>query len=327
MFVSSACVCLPSSAGAPRMLLYTIRCLHHLGYDMTDEENMDSAIDKAYEKLCSVDAVTSDLLISNTEGVDLKNAWLRLLLCGEFGVEVNMLDEIDVNSRKLLISDLLRHLNIYITRDGMKTSENFRIQMFDFVRRFARRYFARNAVVPLFYKIYETPGVDAARLLEGLVWQRLLARHACGLTEWRELLPMLKNSRLAPRTALLNKPPVRTCPKITDKSSKVNEEMSEADWLERKTLRPQDFSNFMTAVSPNYLYIPSGMSKSAHTIVSQQEWKLELQQKAFTSTQLSFWTLLCIHFLTRLYETGLHSFLMTSQHKTNTHPFFYAKPA
>ena len=288
----SACVCLPSSAGAPRMLLYTIRCLHHLGYDMTDEENMDSAIDKAYEKLCSVAAVTSDLFISNMQGVDLKNAWLLLLLCGEFGVEVNMLDEIDVNSRKLLISDLLRHLNIYITRDGMKTCENFRIQMFDFVRRFARRYFARNAVVPLFYKIYETPGVDAARLLEGLVWQRLLARHACGLTEWRELLPMLKNSRLAPRTALLNKPPVRTCPKITERSSKVNEEMSEADWLERKTLRPQDFSNFMTAVSPNYLYIPSSMSKSADTIVSQQEWKLELQQKAFTSTQLSFSTLL-----------------------------------
>ena len=48
----------------------------------------------------------------------------------------------------------------------------------------------------------------------------------------------------------------------------------------------------MTAVSPNYLYIPSGMSKSADTIISQQEWKLELQQKAFTSTQLSFSTLL-----------------------------------
>jgi len=132
------------------MLLYTIRCLRHLGYDMTDEENMDSAIDKAYEKLCLVPVVTSDLFISKTEGVDLKNAWLWLLLCGEFGVEVNMLEEIDVNSRKLLISDLLRDLNIYITRDGMKTSENFRIQMFDFVRRFARRYFARNAVVPLF---------------------------------------------------------------------------------------------------------------------------------------------------------------------------------
>ena len=110
------------------MLLYTIRCLHHLGYDMTDEENIDSAIDKAYEKLCLVDIVTSDLFITETEGADLKNAWLRLLLCGEFGVVLNMLEEIDVNSRKLLISDLLRDLNIYITRDGMKRSENFRIQ-------------------------------------------------------------------------------------------------------------------------------------------------------------------------------------------------------
>ena len=49
----------------------------------------------------------------------------------------------------------------------------------------------------------------------------------------------------------------------------------------------------------------------------------------------------CIYFLTRLYETGLHSFLMTSQHKTGTHPsismtsqhktgtiiHFYDKPA
>ena len=54
---------------------------------MTDEENIDSAIDKAYEKLCLVDIVTSDLFITETEGADLKNAWLRLLLCGEFGVE------------------------------------------------------------------------------------------------------------------------------------------------------------------------------------------------------------------------------------------------
>ena len=144
---------------------------------MTDEENMDSAIDKAYEKLCSVDAVTSDLLISKTEGVDLKNAWLRLLLCGEFGVEVNMLDEIDVNSRKLLISDLLRHLNIYITRDGMKPSENFKIQMFDFVRRFARRYFARNAVVRFF-----------TRSMKHLVWTLPVCWKAwSGSASWRDM--------------------------------------------------------------------------------------------------------------------------------------------
>ena len=55
--------------------------------------------------------------------------------------------------------------------------------------------------------------------------------------------------------------------------------MSEADWLERKTLRPQDFSNFMTAVSPNYLYIPSGMSKSADTIISQQEMEAGVATK------------------------------------------------
>ena len=109
-----------STGGAPRLLLYSIRCLHHLTLtnsltDLSLEDKMDDAMDLVYEKLCLVAIVTSVLFIAKTEQKDLQRAWLRLLVYAELGVELKSESEMQLSStEKISVSQLLRVLNVCI---------------------------------------------------------------------------------------------------------------------------------------------------------------------------------------------------------------------
>ena len=292
-----------ATGGAPRLLLYSIRCLHHLTLtnsltDLSSENKIEDAISLVYEKLCLVSIVTSELFIAKTEKQDLQRAWLGLLMYAELGVELKYEDQMVLSStEKISMSQLLQVLNVYITGDGTTgssdpSSKSFKVHIFDFVRRFAKQHFADDPAIPLFYKSGSW-SQGASPLLELLVEQRLLVRYSVGFQQWRELLPMLKNSKLANDKAVLNEErPVRTFGKVTTQGTALPESkqnMSEEEWLSLKTMRPEDFGDFMSAVAPNYLYSQGDRaSSSADSIVSQEGWKLELQAKALTSKALSW---------------------------------------
>ena len=300
-----------ATGGAPRLLLYSLRCLHHLTItnsltDLSNEKNIEDAMDLVYEKLCLVSMVTSELFVAKTETQDLQRAWLGLLMYAELGVELKQEDQMQLSStKKISMGELLRLLNVYVTGDGTTSlssdpsSKSFKVHIFDFVRRFAKQHFADDPAIPLFYKSGSgsqgaSASASASALLEVSVEQRLLVRYSVGSKQWRELLPMLKNSKLANDKAVLNAEcPVRTFPKVTTRGTVLSREskqnMSEEEWLSLKTIRREDFADFMSAVAPNYLYSQGDRaSSSADSIVAQEGWKLELQAKALTSKALGW---------------------------------------
>lgn len=297
------------TGGAPRLLLYTLRYLYHQKPDFSTPEAVDMAMSKCYVCFKSIAAVGRDIFITSgvqvsPEATALKDAWLQLLVLAQLKVPVKINSMIVTGTGQYPVEKLLSVLNVYITRgsnpvESAAEVENvsFYVDIMDFVKVFVLESYAQDFRTPLFFGDSAGAGLSADDVLERLVEHRIIVQ-AClaDNVTWKQLLsPLFDKSKHAGDAVQLDKhAPIKWMPAATSTAKgDVTSEDTEEQVLQRLTIPPDSFGKVVKEkLRSNRIYRPRPKSGSADTIIKQENFVLEIQDKSGLAAPLD-WATVC----------------------------------
>ncbi|CAE7828132.1 unnamed protein product [Symbiodinium sp. CCMP2592] len=259
------------TGGAPRLLLYTLRYLYSWKPNLSTPHAVDVAMSDAYSCFKGIDMVARDIFITGVENspeataVKMPGSSSWCLRASENAAEVK--------------------------------DASFYIDIMDFIKIFVMETYEQNFRTPLFFGDSAGAGLSADDVLERLVEHRIIVQ-AClaDKTTWKALLsPLLDKSKHAGKGVQLDKrAPIKWMPAATA-ACKVNvtNEDTEGQVLQRSTIPPQSLTKVVNdKLRSNRIYRPRPKSKSADTIIKQEDFVLEIQDKSGLAAPLE-WAAVC----------------------------------
>ena len=279
------------TGGAPRLLLYTLRYLHHAQPNLSTPEAIDKAMGEAFHAFCGVDAVAQDLFFRGSNA-GLLEAWKFLLVMAKFNITCTRETKIPVGDGEIQMETLLQSLNVYI-RPGLEEGQ-FYVEVVQFVERYVQAKYDRDFRVRLLFGECESPGGQAQCVLERLVEHRIIVDACLGpeTQTWKQLAhPLLDNIEYGKEMVHIDRgAPIVMIPKFTNRTHKqLDANITEWDVLNMATLHHESLTWVMTAVvRSGRIYRPREMSRSADTFIKQPRFLLEIQDKSGVSAGLTF---------------------------------------
>ncbi|CAE7914272.1 unnamed protein product, partial [Symbiodinium necroappetens] len=285
------------TGGSPRLLVYSLRALHHLlesqkGEDAEhlDAEKTETIMEKVYHILArEVPQVASEVFLASRDEAEWRQTWLYLILLAQLRVPCNREMKLPVGSHEHSLDLLLGRLNVYISKPetAIKDVPNaFYISHMKMVEKFVREKYSSDCRVPLFLG-GETAGISAEDLLEQLVEQRIIVQ-ACMRPgqRWGDVMkPLLHGTRAETLAVVLDQGcPLATFPKITSATT----EREKIRLPLPTNLHPNNLAAAMQLLSSNRLYRPAPKSNSADLFIKQSNLIIELQDKSGVSVGVSF---------------------------------------
>ncbi|CAE7900861.1 unnamed protein product, partial [Symbiodinium necroappetens] len=237
------------TGGSPRLLVYTLRALHHLlqcqkGEDAEhlDAEKTEKIMEKVYQILArEVPQVASEVFLASRDEAEWRQTWLYLILLAQLRVPCNREMKLPVGSHEHSLDLLLG----------------------------------------------DTAGISAEDVLEQLVEQRIIVQACmCPGQRWGDMMkPLLHGTHAETLAVVLDQGcPLATFPKITS----VTTERENICLPLPTNLHPNNLAAAMQLLSSNRLYRPAPKSNSADLFIKQSNLIIELQDKSGVSAGVSF---------------------------------------
>ena len=277
------------TGGSPRLLVYSLRVLHHLLHEGRAFDNAEKAMQEVYGILKDQQAVASEVFLAEEDEAEWQQTWLYLILLAQLRVPCQRKTFLPVGSAEHSLDLLLGRLNVYISKpeqpiEGM--SDAFYISHMKMVEKFVREKYSSDCRVPLFLG-GEAAGISAEDLLERMVEQRIIVQACmCQGQRWGDVMkPLLHGTQAETLAVVLDQGcPLDTFPKIT---SAVTERKTISLPLPAN-LHPGNLAAAMQRLNSNRLYRPAPKSNSADLFIKQQELIIELQDKSGVTAGVSF---------------------------------------
>ena len=276
------------TGGAPRLLLYTLRALHHNhSIDVSTRDGLDATLDAAYKVLSSITPVANELFMDPSKDPGLAEAWVHLMVLAALQVPVTRDTMIRAGRISYSIDKLLGLLNVYVSRrPGATTQDNltFCLHAVGLVLRYTREKFVDFRVPLLVGDPSFVPGLSPAQLLERLVEQRLIV-HACLSPDgarWADVVPLLRGSKWGSERVVLDRgSPIVSMPQVhSGEQTPVRLHDSESEILARARIPPSTLDTALQIMRSGRIYRPRPASSSADTFVKQTRFLLEIQDKS-----------------------------------------------
>ena len=217
------------TGGSPRLLVYSLRVLHHLLHGGRAFDNAEKAMEEVYGILKDQEAVASEVFLAEEDEAAWQQTWLYLILLAQLRLPCQRKTLLPVGSDEHSLDLLLGRLNVYISKpeqpiNGM--SDAFYICHMKMIDRFVRRRYASDCRVQLFLGD-EGARAKAEDLLENMVAQRVVVQ-AClhpqgSLPSWGDLMkPLLQGTKAEQLEAKLDQGcPLCSFPKVTASAQKL----------------------------------------------------------------------------------------------------------
>ena len=277
------------TGGSPRLLVYSLRALHHLSEEGTltgDEKDME----KVYRIFQEVKAVASEIFLAAEDEEKWSETWMYLILLSQLRVPCHRGMVLPVGNNEHNLELLIGRLNIYISKPSeliQGIEDPFYICHMKFVEKFVRANFSSDCRVQLF--LGAETGMNAAQLLECLVEQRIIVKACLGqgiACSWKELLnPLLDGTMAADKAVVLDRGcPLKPFPKVTQQAKPL----SEVTLPLPKTLHPNNLLAAMKKMDSNKVYRPGPQSGSADTFIKQDGFIIELQDKSGVASGITW---------------------------------------
>ena len=282
------------TGGSPRLLVYSLRALHHLLQNREGEDakhfDAEKTMEQVYRILAQeVPQVASEVFLASKDEAEWRLTWLYLILLAQLRVPCTREMTLPVGSDEHSLDLLLGRLNIYISKPETSIKglpDAFYISHMKMVETFAREKYSSDCRVPLFLG-GEAAGISAEDLLERMVEQRIIVQACmCQGQRWGDVMkPLLHGTQAETLAVEVDQGcPLDTFPKIT---SAVTERKNISLPLPA-TLHPRNLAAAMQRLNSNRLYRPAPKSNSADLFIKQQELIIELQDKSGVTAGVSF---------------------------------------
>ena len=281
------------TGGSPRLLVYSLRALHHLHCDEAKHfGNAEEAMEAVYKILKQVSAVASEVFLAERDEAEWRQTWLYLILLAQLRVPCRREMTLPVGSDEHILDLLLGRLNVYISKpvtpiEDMK--DVFYISHMKMVEKLVRERYSSDCRVQLFLG-GEAVGVSAEDLLEQMVEQRIVVQ-ACMCQEgqpkpWGDVMKPLLHGTKAERIEVFldHGCPLNTFPKITN----VVTPLEEVTLPLPKQLHSSNLAAAVNSLTSNRLYRPAPKSRSADLFIKQSKLTIEVQDKSGVSAGVSF---------------------------------------
>ena len=281
------------TGGSPRLLVYSLRVLHHLLNESEQFDSAEQAMEAVFEILKNQKAVASEVFLDQKDEAEWTQTWLYLILLAQLRVPCRRETILPVGFAEHALDLLLGRLNVYISKPeqpikGM--SDAFYISHMKMVDRFVRKQYASDCRVQLFLGD-EGTRAKAEDLLENMVAQRVVVQ-AClhpqgSLPTWGDLMkPLLQGTKAEQLEAKLDQGcPLSSFPKVTASAQPLQKGTSP---LDQRLLRPEDLAAAMQSLDSGRLYRPGPKSSSADLFIKHSKLTIEVQDKSGVSTGVSF---------------------------------------
>lgn len=282
------------TGGSPRLLVYSLRVLHHLVKEGKQFANAEEAMEEVYKVLKRVMRVAADVFLAKNDEDEWRPAWLYLILLAQLRVPCTRATKLPVGSTEYSLEVLLGRLNVYISKpetaiDGMPDSDPFYISHMKMVEQFVREHYSADCRVQLFLGDEGTT-VKAEDLLENMVVHSIVVQ-AClqpdqAHTTWGTLMrPLLQGTKAEQLPVGLHRAnPLKSFPKVTSSAK----QLSTLGFPLPKQIHPDNLAAAMKLLEAGHLYRPATMSRSADLFVKQQDLIIEVQDKSGVSIGVSF---------------------------------------
>ena len=215
------------TGGSPRLLVYSLRVLHHLLRGGRAFDDAEKAMEEVYGILKDQQAVASEVFLAKKDEAAWQQTWLYLILLAQLRVPCQRDTMLPVGSAEHSLDVLLGRLNVYISKpeqpiEGMKDA--FYISHMKMIDKFARKRYASDCRVQLFLGD-EGTRAKAEDLLEHMVAQRIVVQACLHPQEshlnWGDLMkPLLQGTKAEQLEAKLDQGcPLSSFPKVTAASA------------------------------------------------------------------------------------------------------------
>ena len=281
------------TGGSPRLLVYSLRALHHLYKDevVSSNTNTEEAMDQVYQILRHIPAVASEVFLARDDEANWRQTWLYLILLAQLHVPCQRHMTLPVGPYEHKLDLLLGRLNVYIRKPSAPIKDMpdaFYICHMKMVEKFVREKYSSDCRVQLFLGA-EATGVSAADLLEHMVEQRIVVQ-ACLCQEerakWGDVMkPLLKGTKAESLEVVLDRGcPLNTFPKVTSATMQLKEVTLPLP----KQLHRSNLAAAMNCLNSNRMYRPGPKSSSADLFIKQPHLTIEVQDKSGVSAGVSF---------------------------------------
>ena len=279
------------TGGSPRLLVYSLRVLHHLLHGGRAFDNAEKAMEEVYGILKDQEAVASEVFLAEEDEAAWQQTWLYLILLAHLRLPCQRKTLLPVGSDEHSLDLLLGRLNVYISKpeqpiNGM--SDAFYICHMKMIDRFVRRRYASDCRVQLFLGD-EGARAKAEDLLENMVAQRVVVQ-AClhpqgSLPSWGDLMkPLLQGTKAEQLEAKLDQGcPLCSFPKVTDSAQKLTKGASSLP----PQLRHEDLAAAMQTLDRRAALQTGPKSSSADLFIKHPTLIVEVQDKSGVSTGVS----------------------------------------
>ena len=280
------------TGGSPRLLVYSLRVLHHLLRGGRAFDDAEKAMEEVYGILKDQQAVASEVFLAKKDEAAWQQTWLYLILLAQLRVPCQRETILPVGSAEHSLDVLLGRLNVYISKpeqpiEGMKDA--FYISHMKMIDKFVRKRYASDCRVQLFLGD-EGTRAKAEDLLEHMVAQRIVVQACLHPQEshlnWGDLMkPLLQGTKAEQLEAKLDQGcPLSSFPKVTSSAQKLTEGASSLP----RQLCHQDLAAAMQRLDSGRLYRPGPKSSSADLFIKHSTLTIEVQDKSGVSTGVSF---------------------------------------
>ena len=277
------------TGGIPRLMVYSLRVLHHLLDEGKAFGTAEQAMEAVFEILKEEQAVASEVFLAKKDEAAWQQTWLYLILLAQLRVPCQRETILPVGSAEHALDLLLGRLNVYISKPeqpikGM--SDAFYISHMKMVDKFVRKRYASDCRVQLFLGD-EGTRAKAEDLLEHMVAQRIVVQACRSLPSWGDVMkPLLQGTRAEQLEAKLDQGcPLSSFPKVTTSTPPLQKDTSP---LDQRLLRPVDLAAAMQSLDSGRLYRPGPKSSSADLFIKHSKLTIEVQDKSGVSTGVSF---------------------------------------
>ena len=141
------------TGGSPRLLVYSLRVLHHLLCGGRAFDDAEKAMEEVYGILKDQQAVASEVFLAKKDEAAWQQTWLYLILLAQLRVPCQRVTMLPVGSAEHSLDVLLGRLNVYISKpeqpiEGMPDA--FYISHMKMIDKFVRKRYASDCRVQLF---------------------------------------------------------------------------------------------------------------------------------------------------------------------------------
>ena len=281
------------TGGSPRLLVYSLRVLHHLLRGGRAFDDAEKAMEEVYGILKDQQAVASEVFLAKKDEAAWQQTWLYLILLAQLRVPCQRETILPVGSAEHSLDVLLGRLNVYISKPEQPIEgkpDVFYISHMKMIDKFVRKRYASDCRVQLFLGD-EGTRAKAEDLLEHMVAQRIVVQACLHPQEshlnWGDLMkPLLQGTKAEQLEAKLDQGcPLSSFPKVTAASA---QKLTEGASSLPRQLCHEDLAAAMQTLDSGRLYRPAPKSSSADLFIKQPTLTIEVQDKSGVSTGVSF---------------------------------------